>query len=267
MKIYIVSDIEGSCNFTSHEEGASGTVLYEYFRRQMALESASACKGAIKFGAEVLVHDAHLTARNIDPTLLPREAKLMRCSGGDPYAMLSGIQNKEYDAVMMTGFHAGAGSAGSAVSHTFNQKTNSIFVNDLRLSEFLFNAYSASYLGIPVPFISGDSEICSFARQIIPSITTVEAVTGIGAGSISRHPEVVCEEIEAKVYEALCGDIKSCIAPLPGKFTVTINFKKHQDADFNSYYTGMTRISDNSLQYTHTDWYEVLRMVHFVLDK
>lgn len=265
MKVYIVSDIEGSCNYTSHEEGASGTPLYDYFRRQMSLETSSACKGVLKHGGEVLVHDAHLNARNIDPTLLPREVRLMRCAGGDPYAMLSGIQNDKYDAVMMTGFHSGAGSVGSAVSHTFNFKTTSIFLNGMRLSEFLYNAYSAAYLGIPVPFISGDSEICSFAKQLIPSITTVEAVTGIGAGSVSRHPDIVCEEIEAKVYEALNGDWKSCIAPLPKEFTMTINFKEHQDADYKCYYPGIRRISDASLEFTHTDWYEMLRMVHFVL--
>lgn len=267
MRIYLVADIEGSCGFTSHEEGTAGQPLYEYFRRQMALEAAAACRGIERAGGSVLVHDAHATARNIDPTLLPQEAELMRCSGGDPYAMVSGLQYGGFDAVAMTGFHAGVGSAGSPASHTFNRKTTAMELNGMPLSEFLFDAYSAAYLGLPVPFVSGDSAICAFARSLIPGITTVEAVTGIGAGTRSRHPEVICTEIERKTEEAFRGDWQKCIAPMPESFTMTMRFIRHQDAYFNSFYPGIRQIDDCSLEYTHTDWYEILRMVHFVLDK
>lgn len=267
MRIYLVSDIEGSCGFTAHEEGKPQNPLYDYFRRQMGLETASACRGIQRAGGTILVHDAHNTARNIEPTILPKGTELMRCSGGDPYAMLSGVQNGEFDAVVMTGFHSGAGSEGSPVSHTFNHKTSAIYVNGLRLSEFLFNAYSAAYLGLPVPFLSGDSAICAFAKEIIPGITTVEAVKGIGAGTCSRHPDVVCDEIEKKVYAAFSGDWKRCVPKLPDTFTMEIHFHNHVEATFNSYYSGIEKTSECVLRYTNKDWYEVLRMVHFVLDK
>lgn len=167
----------------------------------------------------------------------------------------------------MTGFHVGAGSDESPVSHTFNHKTTEIHLNGVRLSEFLFNAYSAASLGIPVPFISGDSGICTFAKELIPNITAVEAVTGFGLGSYSRHPEIVCEEIESKAREALLGDWRSCSLDLPKSFTITIKFREHQDAYFNSFYLGIKQKDAYTLEYNADSWYEILRMVHFVLDK
>ena len=38
-------------------------------------------------------------------------------------------------------------------------------------------------------------------------------------------------------------------------------------AGFNSYYPGMQRIDDCTLAYETDEWYDILLMVHFVLDK
>lgn len=148
-----------------------------------------------------------------------------------------------------------------------NHKTTEIHLNGVRLSEFLFNAYSAASLGIPVPFISGDSGICTFAKELIPNITAVEAVTGFGLGSYSRHPEIVCEEIESKAREALLGDWRNCSLDLPKSFTITIKFREHQNAYFISFYLGIKQKDAYTLEYNADSWYEILRMVHFVLDK
>ncbi len=266
MNVYLVSDIEGSCGFTIPEEGVQGAPCYAYFARQMALEAAAACRGAHAAGASgILVHDAHDTARNIDPTLLPEYASIMRRSGADPYAMLSGLQSGGYDALLMTGFHAWAGSAGSPASHTFNHRTAFLSVNDLPLSEFLFNAYSAASLGVPTPFVSGDEIICRFAEQLIPAITAVRAVRGVGGGSVSRHPAVVLREIEQKAAQALAGNFSACMPKLPAHFRVVVRFFDHIDADFNSYYPGMQRVDDCTLAYEADDWYDILLMVHCVL--
>lgn len=268
MKIYITSDIEGSCGYTIHEEGHKGTPNYPYFANQMALEAAACARGAHNAGADsILIHDAHDTARNIDPRLLPDYVDLMRRSYGDPYAMVSGMQLDKYDAFMMTGFHSWAGSKHLPASHTFTLNTTHLSVNDLPLSEFLFDTYSAAYLGVPTPFISGDENICEFAETVVPGITTVKAVKGIGCGSISRHPDVVIKEIEENAEKALSGNYKACIPNLPKHFRFVVSFKDHMDADFNSFYPGIERVDDLTLAYEADDWYDILLMVHFVLDK
>ena len=267
MKIYLVSDIEGTCGYCNHEEGAVGGNLYDYFRTQMSKEVGSACQGAIDAGASyILAHDAHGCAKNIIPTLLPKQAYLMRQAKGDPFAMLSGINDDSFDAVIFTGFHAGAGSNQSPVSHTFNFKTKEILLNGERLTELQYDVFSAWSLGIPTPFVSGDEAICEIAKKLIPSVITVPTVKGAGAGSISPHPEVAVENIKAGVQKAFSGDYKKCIAKLPEKFTLTINYIKHQDAYYNSFYPGVKQISDTVIEFTTDTWFEILRAIHYILD-
>ncbi len=269
MNIYLSCDIEGTCGFTSHEEGRPGTPLYDQFRRQMTLEAAAACRGAQKAGGEtILVHDAHGNARNMMADLLPRGTELLRMSGGDPYAQLSGIQEGGFDAVMLTGFHSGATSQGSPVSHTFRTDYHhALYLNGEVLSEFLFDAYTAASLDLPVPFLSGDRAICEIARKTIPGITAVEAVTGYGYGTRSRHPQAVIEEIEARAEQAFKGNWQQCKAALPRELEFTMVFQKPQTAAFNCWYPGMKQLDDVTLQYHGKDWFDILTMVHFVLDK
>lgn len=268
MRIYLAADIEGSCGFTLPEEGTVGTPWYPYFAREMTMEVVSACRGAHAGGAsDILVHDAHDTARNIDPALLPPYVRLMRRSGADPFAMVSGLDREKFDALFLTGFHSWAGSRESAAAHTFNHTTYRLTLNDMPLSEFLFDAYSAAYLGVPTVFVSGDENICRFAKALIPSVTTVSAVRGIGAGSVSRSPAVVQAEIEEKSRAALSVDPASCLLKLPSVFRFTVSFYDHINADFNSFYPGMRRVDDCTLSYETDDWYDILTMVHFVLDK
>ena len=268
MKIYLTSDIEGSCGFTIPEEGTVGTPWYPYFAKQMAQEAAAACRGAHAAGAEtVLVHDAHATARNIDPYLLPDYAQILRRSGPDPYAMVSGLQNGGFDALFLTGFHSWVGSFGSPASHTFNHQTTAMSLNGMPLSEFLFDCYSAASLGVPTPFLSGDENICRFAESIVPGITTVAAVSSVGPGSVSRNPRVVLKEIEEKARQALGGDYRRCIPDLPKHFVFRVSFFDHILADFNSFYPGIRQVDDCTLEYEADNWYDILVMVHFVLDK
>jgi D-amino peptidase len=266
MKIYLIADIEGTCNFTHIEEGEQGGSLYPYFCKQMTREVSSACIGALKMGAkDILVHDAHGCSRNIVPDMLPNRVRLMRQAGGDPLAMLSGADKEDFDAVFMTGFHAPAGSNGSPVSHTFNRKTSKILLNGQILSEFMYDAYSASYLGLPVPFVSGDKKVCEIAKELIPNITAVQTVEGIGAGTISMHPDKAVQKIEEGVEKALSGDWKSCKAVLPEKFTLTICYRNHQDAYYNSFYPGVKQIDDTTIEFSTDNWFEILRAIHYVL--
>ena len=77
MQIYISADIEGTCGIADWSETERKTMDdYRPFQQQMTREVAAACAGAVAAGAEdILLKDAHDTARNIDPTALPRGAK------------------------------------------------------------------------------------------------------------------------------------------------------------------------------------------------
>ena len=267
MKIYFSCDIEGSAGVAHWDECEHNHPDYEYFRNQMTKEVAAACEGANLAGAtELLVRDAHGTARNIIPTALPENARIIRGGGGDMFAMVTGI-DESFDAAVMTGFHSGAGTDGCPLSHTFNKKTEMLMLNDMPLSEFLFNTYSAAYHKVPVVIVSGDEAICEFAKQIVPGITTMATQKGSGSASVSIHPDLAVKKIKEGVQKAISDGVSRCKITLPERFVMTMRFCNHADAYFNSFYSGIKQLDAKTLQYETNDWTNVLRMVHFVLDK
>ena len=113
MKVYISADMEGVTGVTNWEEVDHNKPAYTQFQKQMSLEVAAACEGAISAGAkEVLVKDAHYSGRNILPSYLPKRAKIIRGWSGHPYSMLQEI-NSGFDALMFLGYHSRAGSGGN----------------------------------------------------------------------------------------------------------------------------------------------------------
>jgi len=111
-RIYISSDIEGTCGIAHWDETDQDKSAYSQFQQQMSREVAAACEGCLAAGAEqILVRDAHDSARNILPAMLPDTGKLslFRGWGRDPYGMMSGLQEGGSTGSMFTGYH----SAGS----------------------------------------------------------------------------------------------------------------------------------------------------------
>ena len=74
MKVFLSADMEGTCGIVHWNETDRATPMdYAPLQKQMTREVAAACRGALAAGAEeVMVKDAHDSARNIDPTALPR---------------------------------------------------------------------------------------------------------------------------------------------------------------------------------------------------
>ena len=71
-RIFISSDIEGTCGICHWDETLLGKPDYEPFRRQMTAEVRAACEGAFAGGCDdILVKDAHDSARNLLPAELP----------------------------------------------------------------------------------------------------------------------------------------------------------------------------------------------------
>ena len=93
-KFYLSADIEGTCGIVCWDETEAGERRYDYFARQMSREVAAACEGLIAAGAEdILVRDAHDSARNVNPELLPEQARIFRNWERHPFSMMSGIDN------------------------------------------------------------------------------------------------------------------------------------------------------------------------------
>ena len=266
MKVYVICDMEGCAAVTDWEECWSGHPDYALAREQMTLEAAAACRGALAAGAgDLLVRDAHGSTRNVMPRLLPREARLLRGSSGDLIPMITGLQQEAFDALMMTGYHSAAGEPANPLSHTFNRATERILLNDEPMSEFLYYAYAAAMLGVPLVLVCGDQGICDFARSRIPGIQTVATKTCVGASTLSLHPDLALARIEAAAQRALTGDFGACRLDLPKTFSIQVRYREHSVALDRSHYPGARQTDAKTVRFDAPDYLEILRFVHFVL--
>ena len=266
MKVFLSADMEGTCGVVSWPETERTTPMdYNPIQKQMTREVKAACEGALTAGAEgIFVRDAHDSARNIDPAQLPQEARMMRGWTGDPLSMMSGLDRGEYGAVLFTGYHAWAASGGNPLSHTMNGRNEYVTLNGVRMSEFLMNAYTAGYYGVPVAFLSGDRALCEFAQTLIPNIVTVPVNEGRGGAVVSMHPEAAVKAIKEGAKRAV-KNAKSCLVPMPDHFDAVIRFREHKVAYSKHFYPGAALEDEKNVCFSSDDWYEMLRFFHFVL--
>lgn len=267
MKAFISADIEGTCGIV-HWDETERTHPGDYapYQKQMTREVVAACEGIIAAdkGVQILVKDAHDSARNLDPAAFPECVRVMRGWTGDPLSMMSGIDAGDYGAVLFTGYHAWASSSGNPLSHTMSLGNEYVTLNGVRMSEFLMNAYTAGYYGVPVVFLSGDKALCEFAEEFIPGIVTVPVNEGHGGAVVSMHPDAAVRAIREGAKKAI-KNAHNCFVPLPELFEMTVRFKDHRVAYSKSFYPGATLEDGKNVCFSSDDWFEMLRFSHFVL--
>lgn len=264
--VFLSCDIEGACGVAHWNETEKGHPDYPGFQQQMTLEAAAACEGAAAAGADrVLVKDAHDSARNLIPRLLPRLAVLNRDWSGGLCSMMHGVDTPGIRAAMMTGYHSAAGCGGNPLAHTMNRQNEEVLLNGERMSEFQMNALTAGFYGVPVVFLSGDKQLCDWAAGWIPGLITVAVSEGCGGSSTSIHPDLAVERIREGVQKALSGDVSACTVPMPARFTMQIRFRDHRRAYSGAFYPGAHGVGEKTVEYTADNWLDMLRFVHFVL--
>ena len=266
MKVYISADIEGITGTSHWDEADKKSSDFGEFQEQMTAEVMAACEGALQAGAtEIWVKDAHDTARNIIASKLPQEVRLIRGWSGHPFSMVQEL-DETFDAMLMVGYHSPAGSDANPLAHTISSGSVShIKMNDHYASEFLLNAYAAALVNVPVVFVSGDAGLCMEAESLIPNITTVAVMKGMGNSTVSIHPHLALEKIRDGVQMAIDGDVSICQIELPKRFSVEIKYKDHAKAYRSSFYPGASLKEPHTILFTSDDYFEVLVLLSFVV--
>ena len=265
MKLFISADIEGTTGIALWDETENGHPRYPYFRKQMTNEVNAACLGAMDGGCdEILVKDAHDSACNLIPELLPEEVRIFRGWGTDIMSMMAGLE-KGYDGVIFTGYHSAAGMDTNPLSHTMNTRNNYVKINGIICPELMLNSLTAAYLGVPVRLVTGDQGLCNWMKEMNPNIETVAVSEGRGRGSISIHPHKAVKLIREAAKRAMEKKAEDCMFPLPEHFKVEISFKEHFKAKAAAAYPGVKQVGSACIEYEADDYMEVLRMINFVL--
>jgi len=261
MKIFISADIEGVTGIGSWDEAdKSSQSEYRWFQEQMTREVAVAAEAAFDSGAsEVMIKDAHDSGRNLILDKLPVGVEVVRGWAGHPLSMVQGL-DETFSAIMFIGYHSRAGQDTNPLAHTMSSaRITRMTLNGKDMSEFYLHGLAASYYGVPSVFVSGDEGLCDEVKGHNSRIETVATIRGVGNSVVTKHPETMLQSIRKGVSKALEGDLSTRLLELPSDLDFSIEFKKHQDAYRAAFYPGANKVSPLVVQYTTTDFFEVLR--------
>jgi D-amino peptidase len=265
MKIYISADIEGITDVTHFDETDLHHADSYAAREQMTAEVAAACEGALQAGAtEIWVKDSHDDGRNMMPCRLPQEVRLIRGWSEHPFLTLQELDNT-FQAVALIGYHSRGGSGQSPLAHSYTGKVTYIKLNDREVSEFLMDAYTATYVGVPLVFISGDQGICDEATGFNPRISTVAVKQGVGNSTINIHPDLAVAHIREGMAQALKGNWGQPMVALPPHFSVEIRYRSAYQAYRNAFYPGAQQTGDATIGFDTDNYFDVLRFLLFTV--
>lgn len=233
-RVFLMTDLEGVAGVVSFADQARPDArYYNHAKKLLTAEVNAAIEGLLDAGVEdVLVCDGHGPG-GIWFEDLHSAARLLH---GRPinidqlYATLG-----EYDAAMMIGQHAMAGTATGNLNHTQNSRQITwIKLNGRAIGETAQFALWAGAAGVPLIFLSGDDAACAEARELVEGIATVSVKRGLGRGcAISLSAPQARERIRGGVQEAVQRHRDRPIAPLtwPGPFVLEKRYFSSDLAD------------------------------------
>lgn len=258
LKVFISVDMEGVSGLINWDETSQGGPDYPLFRRLMTEEANAAISGALDAGAtEIVVRDAHDSARNILPDLLRPEAKLIR-EWNSALSMMEGI-DRSYDAVVFVGNHARAGTPNAVLKHTMSLSLYDLILNGVRLPEAAWNAAIAGYFDVPVIFLSGDKAICQQIQEIIGPIETAAVKEGLGPAAVMIHPAKAQEMIRKGVAAGL-RNLKAAKPYKPAApYKLEIVFADENLARRASLIPGADRTGERSVAFTSSDFMDIVK--------
>ena len=266
MKVYLSADIEGIAGIAHWDEANPDHPEYGALRERMTDHVVAACEGAVAAGAaEILVKDAHASARNILFDRLPPQARLVRGWSGHPFLMVEHL-DESFDALVLVGWHARAGSGGNPLAHTLpSSKVARIEVNGAAVAEFHLYGWAAASVGVPIAFVSGDEALCAEVKAANPAIPVLPVLAGHGAGTVSLHPSVARDRIRRGVAAALADIGPDRLLPLPARFDAVVRFREAAAAYRGSFYPGAELEDDHSVRYSAATAMELLRPLGFLI--
>jgi len=258
LKVFISVDMEGVSGLIHWDETGQGGADYALFRKLMTAEANAAISGALDAGAtEIVVRDAHDSARNILPDQLRPEARLIREWNG-PLSMMEGI-DRSFDAVVFVGNHARAGTPDAVLKHTMSLSLYDVILNGVRLPEAGWNAAIAGYFDVPVVFLSGDAAICKQIREIVGTVETVAVKEGLGKAASMVHPAKAQEMIQRGVAAAL-RNLKAYKPYKPSPpYKLEIVFTDENLAQRASWVPGAVRTGERSVAFASSDLMDIIK--------
>jgi len=263
LRVYISVDMEGITGIVNAEQTGAGPD-YNIARKWMAEDVNAAILGALDAGAtEIVVNDSHGTMRNILLNDLHPAATLITGSP-KPMGMMEGIDGT-FDAALLIGYHAKAGTADGVLDHTISGGTvYSIKINGTEMPELGINALVAGSYGVPVVMVSGDNAVCGQAREILgEKVVTAQVKEAVGRYaaktlSFEKARQLIRQQAKSAIEK------RKEMKPFKvnGPYTFQLAYLRSSQADNAMSIPGVKRLDARAVQIKSDDYvtgYKLLR--------
>lgn len=267
IKVFISVDMEGIWGVVHGNQCSSESPEYQIARKWMVQDTNAVIQGLFEGGAtEVVVNDSHGRMRNIIASDLDPRADLISGSP-KPMSMMEGIDSS-FAACLFVGYHARAGSASAILDHTISGAAiYSIKINGIEMPELGINAAIAGYYNVPVIMLTGDTETCRQAQELLGRSLVVvpvkEAVNRLAARNYAR--DRVLADLREGARKALSSlkDYKPYQLQPPYQFE--INLHNSQQAELGVLIPGVQRSAPRTLTFTSQDYLEGFKLMRALI--
>jgi D-amino peptidase len=216
----------------------------------MAGDANAVIRGAIEGGAdEIVVSDSHGYMCNIHPDDLVPGVQLKRGQMRRRWCQMKSFDTN-FDAVLLVGYHAKAGSAEAILSHTWITSFLDVRVNGASVPEPSLNAYLAGAFGVPVVMLSGDDYVIEEARPVLGDIHYAQVKKSTSFSSGEHLPlEESRRLLRQTAREAVAG--ARGIATVQCQLPVTIELDRSPDPVEQA---PLGARADDNLRYVDRTW-------------
>ncbi len=264
LKVFISVDMEGISGIGTPKMVNGSGKDYGLGRELATLDVNTVVDAIFEHGpAEVWVNDSHGDMQNLLHTRLDERVQYIQ-GHLKPLGMVEGL-DESFDAVILLGHHARAGTENGFIAHTGSGSVKGLWLNAVEVGEAGLNSYFAGSLGVPVILAQGDS---TFAEQINELFEVHTVVTKYAIGSsVARlvHPEVARAQLRSTTLEALANLDSATPLSVQEPVTVRMRWASTTRADILQAIPGMQRVDGWTVEYaadTMVDAYKMIRLMY-----
>jgi len=230
MKLYVSTDMEGIAGIVRQSQLIPEEKDYRTACQLLLGEVNAVIEGALDMGVtDILVADMHYMGFNLPLEALHPNARYIF---GVHWPRFPHIE--KYDAMILLGYHAMAGTLAAVRDHTMSTTHwHDFSINGIKMGEVGFDAALAGYYGVPVIMVTGDEAVCKEASTFINGVCTVAVKEGLNRNSaLTLSPSRARDEIRKATKEAISKAkiIRPLIVDSPVEIAITYNISEQADA-------------------------------------
>lgn len=266
-RLYISADIEGIAGVVSLEQLMPSGFEYQQAREWMTAEVVAACEAAFQAGVEeVVVSDSHGNGQNLLLDKMPNNVQVVR-SWPRPLCMMEGIQEGNYVAAILIGYHSGASDLRGVLAHTLTGSgISEVRINGQVASETVISAATAAHFGVPVIMVSGDHAYVEHAKDVLPAVEGVVTKWAVSFTSARMLlPQVAQQKIAEGVTSAFARLAEFKVQRLSDRIEVDVRCAKRSAAELLDYLPNVERLTAHTVRFYGANMVVVSRYLQFLI--